>query len=119
LGERRNGIAEARGSTPLSSTKIASSTRPIDSIKIASGTGAWIETNDMKQPPMKPISVVAGDTVDRYLCGIPMRLMVTEVTEERISCGDWEFDPKNGCEIDDYISDIRQGVVISWIEKVQ
>lgn len=73
----------------------------------------------MKNPPMKPISLAVGDTVDRYISGvIPMRLKVTEVTEERITCGAWDFDPKTGCELDDYIPDIRQGLVISWIERV-
>lgn len=73
----------------------------------------------MKQPPMKPVSVEVGDTVARYLCGtVPMKLKVTEVTEERITCGAWDFDPKTGCELDDYIDDIRKGRVISWIEKV-
>lgn len=73
----------------------------------------------MKQPPMKPISVKVGDLVDRYFCGAKIGLRVTEVTEERIVCGAWEFDPKNGCEIDDFISDIREGFVISWIEKAE
>jgi len=60
------------------------------------------------KPPMKPISVEVGDTVERYLCGmIPMKLKVTAATEERITCGAWDFDPKTGCELDDDISDIR------------
>lgn len=72
----------------------------------------------MKKPPMKPIRVEVGDVVNRYMHeSLLMQLTVTEVTEERIVCGDWEFDPKTGCELDDYISDIRQGMVISWIEK--
>jgi hypothetical protein len=33
-----------------------------------------------------------------------MKLTVTAVTPERIICGDWEFDPITGAEIDEYIS---------------
>jgi hypothetical protein len=47
-----------------------------------------------------------GDTVTRMLAGvIPMQLVVTEITSERIICGAWEFDKKTGHEIDDEIGD--------------
>lgn len=48
--------------------------------------------------------IKAGDTVTRMLAGtIPMELKVTAITEDRIVCGDWEFDRVTGHEIDDYI----------------
>ena len=49
--------------------------------------------------------VKAGNTVTRMLAEtIPMELKVTEVTEERIVCGPWEFDRVTGHEIDDQIA---------------
>lgn len=43
-----------------------------------------------------------GDEITRMLAGsIPMKLKVTEITEDRIICGGWEFDKKTGAEIDD------------------
>ena len=43
-----------------------------------------------------------GDTVTRMLCGeLPMDLKVTEITENTIVCGFWEFDKETGCEIDE------------------
>jgi hypothetical protein len=54
---------------------------------------------------MKPKfpDVAVGDVVTRMLAGVvPMRLTVTEVTEDRIICGGgWEFDRATGAEIDD------------------
>lgn len=48
---------------------------------------------------MKP-----GQTVRRMLAGcVPMDLVVTAVTPDRIICGDWEFDRATGAEIDDYL----------------
>jgi hypothetical protein len=45
-----------------------------------------------------------GDEVVRWLCGtIPQDLKVTEVTEDKIICGPWEFDRTFGAEIDDDI----------------
>ena len=47
-------------------------------------------------------NVRPGDTVERMLCGmLPMQLRVTQVTEDRVICGDWEFSRVNGAEIDD------------------
>lgn len=45
--------------------------------------------------------VKVGDTVTRNLCGMEMELKVTEITENRIICGSWEFDKKSGAEIDE------------------
>ena len=46
--------------------------------------------------------VRVGDQVIRWLGGeVPMKLVVTEVTAERIKCGPWEFDPRTGAEIDE------------------
>lgn len=43
-----------------------------------------------------------GDKVTRMLAGtIPMELTITAMTEDRIICGDWEFDLKTGAEIDE------------------
>lgn len=42
-----------------------------------------------------------GDVVTRILAGIPMKLRVSEVTPELISCGPWTFDPLTGAEIDE------------------
>ena len=47
--------------------------------------------------------VTVGDQVFRWLSGIavPMPLIVTEVTDERIVCGPWKFDRTSGAEIDE------------------
>jgi len=45
-----------------------------------------------------------GDVVIRNMFGIRMELYVTDVTNDRIICGDWEFDKKTGAEIDDMLS---------------
>lgn len=46
-----------------------------------------------------------GDMITRWLAGtIEMQLRVTDITEDRIICGNnggWEFDKKTGAEIDD------------------
>lgn len=42
-----------------------------------------------------------GDTVIRNLCGVVMELRVTDVTTDKIVCGDWEFCNVTGAEIDD------------------
>ena len=48
--------------------------------------------------------VQVGDTVTRMLAGtVPMELDVSQVTEDRIICGPWEFDRITGIEIDDEI----------------
>lgn len=51
-----------------------------------------------------------GDAVVRLLAGtVRQDLKVTEVTDERIICGAWEFDIRNGAEIDEYLGwDYRQ-----------
>ena len=47
--------------------------------------------------------VKIGDIMDRTMSlgGPVMSLKVTEITNDRIICGDWEFDPRTGAEIDD------------------
>jgi hypothetical protein len=55
---------------------------------------------------MKQLSdVMVGDKVLRWLAGIevPMPLIVTEVTDERIICGPWEFDRITGAGIDELL----------------
>ena len=48
--------------------------------------------------------VKVGDTVLRMLAGVcPVNLLVSEVTPDRIICGDWEFCATTGAEIDDML----------------
>jgi len=48
--------------------------------------------------------VKVGDVVTRYLAGsLKLILTVTEVTHDKIICGDWEFDRTTGAEIDDVL----------------
>lgn len=55
----------------------------------------------MKLSDLKP-----GDTVTRYVGGVPRQLTVSEVTEDKIICSrtivrTWEFDRRTGMEIGD------------------
>ena len=45
-----------------------------------------------------------GDIVTRDMCGFIQELVITGVTDDRIICGDWEFDKETGVEIDDMLS---------------
>lgn len=46
-----------------------------------------------------------GDEVTRVLAGqLPMSLIITEVTDTTIKCGDWTFDKATGAEIDDFLN---------------
>ena len=45
--------------------------------------------------------VKPGDIVTRIMCGTPMQLKVSEVTDDLIKCGPWEFSRKNGAEMDE------------------
>jgi hypothetical protein len=47
--------------------------------------------------------VKVGDTVARYLAGLRLSLTVSELTRDKIVCGDWEFDRTTGAEIDDVL----------------
>jgi hypothetical protein len=50
---------------------------------------------------MKFETIKPGDIVVRMLGGtIPMELVVTEVSDTVITCGDWTFDRNTGAEID-------------------
>jgi hypothetical protein len=46
-----------------------------------------------------------NDKVDRYISTIekPMVLTVTQITNDKIICGDWEFDRETGAEIDEFL----------------
>lgn len=44
-----------------------------------------------------------GDTVERVLCGIPMKLKITKIIGDFIYCGDYKFSAKNGAEIDEFL----------------
>lgn len=48
---------------------------------------------------------LVGDTVFRYFADTtePMPLKVTSVTEERVVCGEWQFDMRTGAEIDEFL----------------
>lgn len=53
---------------------------------------------------MKLQDIKVGDVVTRYLAGeLRLNLEVTDVTHDRIICGDWEFDRRTGAEIDDLL----------------
>lgn len=45
--------------------------------------------------------VVIGDIVVRYMGGVLMDLTVSDVTDDLIICGDWEFDRETGAEVDE------------------
>lgn len=48
------------------------------------------------------VGIKVGDAVTRMLAGVvEMDLVVTEVTETTIVCGDWTFDRETLVEIDD------------------
>ena len=59
--------------------------------------------------------VKPGDTVVRWFYGLPMRLLVTEVTTHRIICGPREFCRLSGAEIDEGLG-LGPGYTISHIE---
>jgi len=56
---------------------------------------------------MKTLEELAlGDPVIRWVGGrdgVPMRLTVSRITDERIVCGPWEFDRASGAEIDEFL----------------
>ena len=55
-----------------------------------------------KFPANDLTGVRVGDQVIRWLGGeVPMELVVTEGSRERNKCGPWEFDQRNGAEIDE------------------
>lgn len=57
---------------------------------------------------------VVGDIVTRVMAGtVRMNLKVTEITEDKIICGSWEFDKMTGLEIDDAFP----GMVISYLDR--
>lgn len=45
--------------------------------------------------------MIVGDIVTRNMCGIKTQLKITEITADKIVCGDWEFDKNTGAEIDE------------------
>jgi hypothetical protein len=51
---------------------------------------------------MTKTEIKVGDRVTRWLAGtIPVELVVSGVTDDRIVCGSWEFDKLTGAEIDE------------------
>lgn len=57
-----------------------------------------------------------NDGVIRILCGATMPLKITEIKENSIMCGDWEFHKETGFEIDEYLDcDGLNGKVLSYI----
>lgn len=68
--------------------------------------------NPLDEKTLKSIKV--GDVVERMLAfSVPMYLKVTNVTENLIEAGWWEFDPKTGLEIDEDIS-----MKVSYIRRI-
>ena len=52
---------------------------------------------------MKISEVKTGDVVIRNMCGVEMKLKVSEVTDDLIICGDWHFNRVTGGEVDEEI----------------
>ena len=49
--------------------------------------------------------IKVGDMVTRWLAGtIEMQLRVSAITDDRIICGEWEFDKATGAEIDEFMN---------------
>jgi hypothetical protein len=46
-------------------------------------------------------NIKVGDELLRSMGGVVMPILVSEVTEDRIVCGPWEFCRKTGAEIDE------------------
>lgn len=50
------------------------------------------------------MAIRVGDTVTRIMGGVPMELEVMSVTDQIIETrGGWDFCPKTGMEIDNYL----------------
>ncbi len=51
------------------------------------------------------LTIAVGETVFRFFGGIeePMPMRVTGITEDRIVCGEWQFDKVTGAEIDEFL----------------
>ena len=63
-------------------------------------TKLWVAGRIM--PGFEKLKV--GDTVVRMLAGtLPMKLRVSKVTDQIITCHDWEFDRATGAEIDELL----------------
>ena len=58
------------------------------------------------------------DPVHRWLGQVPMKLKVTQVTQDRIICGAWEFDRQTGAEIDEELGLGPDGTG-SWIRPIE
>jgi hypothetical protein len=66
----------------------------------------------------KLLTIKSGDVVTRLLGGeVPMNIRVTDVTDDRIICGAWEFDRGTGMEIDEQLgwTKTRSGSCISAV----
>ena len=60
------------------------------------------ESEERAMPGFEKLEV--GDVVVRMLAGtLPMKLRVSNVTDQVITCSDWEFDRATGAEIDDLL----------------
>jgi len=66
----------------------------------------------------KLAEIAVGGFVLRWFGGIPkpMRLKVTQLTADRITCGAWEFDRQTGAEIDEDLGWGPGGVTGSFLE---
>ena len=50
---------------------------------------------------MRLEDIKPGNGVIRMMAGMPMRLIVSEVTDNLIKCGPWEFSRRTGAEVDE------------------
>ena len=59
------------------------------------------------------IKIEVDTVVKRMLAGeVPMDLIVTEITDNKIICGAWEFDKHTGNEIDDFFDGIISYIIL-------
>ena len=67
-----------------------------------------IASSKLARATMKLSDITTGTIVTRMMCGMPMELRVTEVTDALIKCGPWEFDKLTGAEVDEELGWGRQ-----------
>ena len=59
--------------------------------------------------------LVVGDIVIRNMVGIKQNHRITEITEDRIICGPWEFCRDTGVEIDELMSMVVSTIKPEWL----
>jgi len=70
---------------------------------------------------MNKLKTKVGDFVIRNMAGIIMKLKVSEITNDLIKCGPWEFDRQTGAEIDEDLGwdNNRTGSFITVTEEIE